>query len=1273
MKIRLALDERSQRNPDSFGVLSLGRKPLTYARLLTHCDRVIADLNAAGISRGDRVAVVLPNGPEMAVCFLAVAMGASCAPLNPLYREPEFEFYLSDLAPRALIVEEGSESPATAVAESLGIRVIRLKAATDDAAGIFTLDLPHSDSLPAPSYGEEGDEALVLHTSGTTARPKMVPLTQANLTASARSIAASLGLDASDRCLNVMPLFHIHGLVGALLATMVSGGSIVCTPGFQAPRFLDWCDEFAPTWYTAVPTMHQAVLSRATENPARVANSKLRFIRSCSAPLPPKLMAEMEHAFRVPVLEAYGMTEASHQIATNPPPPAAHKPGSVGLASGTEVAVMDGEGNLLAPEEIGEIVLRGPGVTAGYANNPDANRTSFINGWFRTGDNGKIDREGYLFITGRLKEIINRGGQKISPREIDEVLGSHPAVANAVAFAIPDNRLGEDVAAAVVLRPGHVATEIEIRNHAALRIAQYKVPRRIVFLDELPKGPTGKLQRIGLAAQLGLDKLETTSSSNEYAAPRTPTERTLADFWEQMLGIERIGVNDDFLALGGDSMLAALIIARIRDTTGAPISILAFFEHPTIAGLAGLIDRGEDRLHASDPIVAGSMSGDLPLSSAQRRMWFIAELEENSTAYNRSNLYRIRGALDSRALERALGGIVARHAVLRTTFQSRDGDPVQIVGPPAPIAVAHLYLSEMSEGNRLDVALAAATEASNLKFDLARDPMLRPLLIRLAEDDHLLVLTMHHIASDGWSAGVLMRELSALYVSELNGNGNGADAPVLKPLAVQYVDCARWQSQAARGPAMQESLAWWHDRLEGAPPLLALPTDRPRPPRPTFSAGAETFVIPGELVDRLKGIARGERATLFMTLLAGFQTMLHRYTGSDDIVVGAFIAGRTRAETEGLIGLFSNTLAMRGDLTGDPTFRGLLRKTRDFAFEAYGRQDVPFDMLVESIHPERNLSYQPIVQVTFQVRNYPLEDTQLAGLAVEEVDFDPGVAPYDLSFEVTEKAGGLFCKLIYNRDLFDRETITRMAGHFETLLDGIAADPDRPLSRLPMLTAAERHQLLVEWNDTRRDYPHECVHRQFEQQVERTPDAVAVKFGAAQMTYAELNGRANELARTLIDTGVSPRTFVGICIDRSPAMLVGLLGILKAGAAYVPLDPAFPQTRLDFMLTDSGASVLVTMQRHSRTIRAPGTEHHRVGPRSGAAARPAGKVFFVGRRARRPHLRAVHLRINRSTKGRHRAASRARESPSMDVGRLSIFGRRSSLPEDRAEFRRFGS
>ena len=407
---------------------------------------------------------------------------------------------------------------------------------------------------------------------------------------------------------------------------------------------------------------------------------------------------------------------------------------------------------------------------------------------------------------------------------------------------------------------------------------------------------------------------------------------------------------------------------------------------------------------------------------------------------------------------------------------------------------------------------------------------------------------------------------------------DGADAnrTVIEPLSIQYSDFATWQSRSTEGVAARESLEWWKNRLAGAPPLLALPSDRPRPSRQTFSGAVETFVIPKELGDRLKEIARGERATLFMILLAAFQTLIHRYTGTDDIVVGAFVAGRNRVETEGLIGLFANTLAMRGDLAGDPTFRELLRKTRDAAFEVYAHQDLPFDMVVESIHPQRNLSYPPIFQVTFQVRNYPLEDTQLAGLEVEEVDFDPGISPFDLSFEVTEKAGRLLCKLIYNVDLFDRETISRMAGHLETLLGGIVNDPESPISRLPMLTSDERQQLLVEWNDTRRDYPRECVHRLFEAQADRTPEAIAVQFGDSQMTYAELNGRANRLARALIDAGVTPRSSVAICIDRSPGMLAGLIGILKAGAAYVPIDPGFPRERLDFMLEDSAARVVAT-------------------------------------------------------------------------------------------------
>jgi len=592
MDIRQALEEQSQQSPNNFALLAPERAPLTYSRLLAHCLRVIADLNHAGISRGDRVAVVLPNGPEMAACTLAVAMGASCAPLNPNYRRSEFEFYLSDLAPRALIVEEGADLPAIAVAESLGIRVIRLRPSTTDAAGIFTLDLEPAPANAMPVFAQPGDEAIVLHTSGTTARPKMVPLTQANLAASIDNIIATLALTPRDRCLNVMPLFHVSGIIGVLLASLSAGSSVVCTTGFNAPLFLDWCREFAPTWYFVVPTMHQSLLAQARENPKGTASLQLRFIRSASAPLSPELLAETEKLFGAPVIHGYGLTEAAQQVSINPLPPGVRKPGSAGVSGQTDIGIVNEKGDLLASGQTGEIVVRGPAVMAGYANNPTANRESFTNGWFRTGDEGRLDADGYLYVTGRIKEIINRGGQKISPREIDELFGTHPAIAQAVTFPVPDSRLGEDIAAAVVLKAKDSISEHELRGFIADRVADYKVPRQIYFVDKIPAGPTGKIQRLKLAEQLGITEGDAGVSIARapYVAPSTPTERMLAQIWRNVLRIDRVGVNDPFLALGGDSLLLAQVISRLRQAGGPSISTWTFFERPTIAGLAALID-----------------------------------------------------------------------------------------------------------------------------------------------------------------------------------------------------------------------------------------------------------------------------------------------------------------------------------------------------------------------------------------------------------------------------------------------------------------------------------------------------------------------------------------------------------------------------------------------------------------------------------------------------------------------------------------------------------
>lgn len=480
------------------------RAPLTYGGLCALVDQTRATLNGLGIGRNDRVAIVLPNGPEMAAAFITVAASATTAPLNPAYRADEFRFYLEDLNAKALIVQENDDTPARAIAEDLGIAVLTLTADPDAPAGRFVLEGPSTGATPTTGAATADDIALVLHTSGTTSRPKIVPLSHTNIAASARNIGVTLSLTPQDRCLNIMPLFHIHGLIAAVSSSLAAGASVHCTPGFNALRVFGWFETVRPTWYTAVPTMHQAILSRAARNKETVANMALRFIRSSSSSLPPPVMHDLEAVFGAPVIESYGMTEASHQMASNELPPGTRKPGSVGVAAGPEVAIMDAGGTLCAQGKTGEVVIRGENVTKGYENNPDANATAFTDGWFRTGDQGVLDADGFLTITGRLKEIINRGGEKIAPLEVDNVLMAHDAVAQAVTFAMPHDKLGEEVAAAVVLQEGSAVDEKTLRAFVAEHLTDFKVPRRIVILDEIPKGATGKMQRIGLAEKLGL-------------------------------------------------------------------------------------------------------------------------------------------------------------------------------------------------------------------------------------------------------------------------------------------------------------------------------------------------------------------------------------------------------------------------------------------------------------------------------------------------------------------------------------------------------------------------------------------------------------------------------------------------------------------------------------------------------------------------------------------------------------------------------------------------
>jgi acyl-CoA synthetase (AMP-forming)/AMP-acid ligase II/acyl carrier protein len=592
------ISDQSQKDPEAPAILTVGNQVLTYQSLAGHLGETILHLNQLGFRSGDRLAVVLPNGPEMATAFLAISAVCACAPLNPGYPFEEFKFSMSDLHVKGLVAMPGVDHPACKAAAELGIPILRLRP-DPKLAGVFTLtcDFPVDKSVTEPILAGLDDIALVLHTSGTTSRPKIVPLTHRNVFYSVNNIAETYQLTPADRCLNVMPLFHIHGLMGALGASMVAGASIVCAPGFLPDKVLGWLYDLEPTWYTAVPTIHQSILEQVRHHPEITDKVHLRFIRSCSSSLAPQLAQELESVFGSPVLEAYGMTEATHQMASNPLPPNPRKFGSVGQATGTtQISIMDEVGKILAPETVGEVCIRGENVMSGYENNAAANTSTFTNGWLRTGDRGFLDKDGYLFLQGRIKELINRGGEKISPREIDEVLLSHPAVQQAVAFAIPHPLLGEDVGAAVVLREGQSVSMQELRQFTVLKLADYKVPRQIVFLREIPKGPTGKIQRIGMAEklkdELAKSKAQETSG---WSAPRTLLEKEILSIWQKVLDNPKIGIQDDFLALGGESIQAARILTQINDRFGMNLQAIDIFTASTVASMADLVESRKDR------------------------------------------------------------------------------------------------------------------------------------------------------------------------------------------------------------------------------------------------------------------------------------------------------------------------------------------------------------------------------------------------------------------------------------------------------------------------------------------------------------------------------------------------------------------------------------------------------------------------------------------------------------------------------------------------------
>ena len=1019
--------------------------------------------------------------------------------------------------------------------------------------------------------------AYVIYTSGSTGRPKGVGVSHAALARQVRASVRFHGVQDGERMLQFHSL-SFDPTLEQILAALVSGttlvvrGAEIWEPAELSRRLAElritrmdlptaywarWAAEIEASGEEPPPLLRRVIAGGEAMRPASVG----QWLRSPFA--------------RVPMLNVYGPTEAVVTATLHQVTPADAVADTVPIGRplhGRTARVLDRWGGRQPVGVPGELALGGL-LARSYLHRADLTAEKFVPDPFgvpgerlyRTGDLARRRPDGALEFLGRIDAQVKVRGFRVEPGEIEAALLAHPGVAEAAVVARPGPGGELSLGAWCVPALGATLSVPILREHLAKLLPAYMVPAAFAVLPEMPLGPTGKVDR----ARLPAPELPAFDAGE---APRTALEEIVAGVWREVLGLPAVSRSVSFFELGGHSLLATQVVSRLRAATGAEMALREMFQHPTVAELATAVEAalsGGAAASAAPPIRPVPRDRELPLSFAQERLWFLDHLAPGHAGYHIPLVLAARGELSLPALEAALGAMVARHEALRTTYEARGDRPVQRVAPPSRWTLPRVDLSGLPEEIRQDAARRLVEEMVVRPFDLDRDPVLRAMALRLGPREHVLPLVVHHIAADGWSLGVMVEEIAALYPAALAG----APAP-LPELPVQYADFAVWQREWLRGEVLERQIAYWRERLAGAPPL-DLPTDRPRPAAQSFRGATRMRRIDPETTRALEALARRHDATLFMLLLAAMQTLLGRHAGQEDVVLGSPIANRTRAEVEPLIGFFVNSLALRGDLSGDPPFGEMVARARRSALEAYSHQDLPFERLVEELRPERRLSHNPIFQVMFAVQNTPLRPFELPGLAFEPVGFDFPATRFDLEVFFTEAAGGLEVQLTYSTDLFDWPTVARLAGHLDNLLAAVLADPGQRLSEIPLLSAPERHQLLAEWNDTAAAIPREDVAALFQEQARLRPAAVAVSAEEGDLTYAELDRRSSRLARALAAAGVGPEVRVALLAQRSPALIVGVLGILKAGGAYVPLDPSYPAERLAWMLADSEGRVLL--------------------------------------------------------------------------------------------------
>jgi len=1164
-------EDQVDRTPDVLAVIG-DDKELTYAALDARANQLAHRLRELGVGPEARAAVCAERGVEMLIGLLGtLKAGGAYVPLDPSYPRERLAFVLEDTQARVILIQKELEAKLP-----------------DHQAAVVYLDgvsEEQTDVRERPVTGVTPDNlAYVMYTSGSTGNPKGVLISHRSINNRLLWTNHTFPLASSDRLLLKTP-YTFDASIWELFAPLLAGAVVVIARpgGHQDPSYLaQTIAEQGITVLQLVPSMLRIFLEQ--EGVTQSCRNLKRMFCGGEA-LSVDLRDRFYSLLDGDLINLYGPTESAIDAASyacrrddrDPVVPLGRP------LTNIQIYILDKQ---LQPAPIGvggELHIGGIGLARGYLNRPDLTAAGFIPNPFAatpgarlysTGDLARYLPDGRLEFLGRLDQQVKLRGFRIEPGEIEAALRANVAVREVVVQARATRTGDKELIAYVVQSDGLDQNLLvkALQQSAREKLPEYMVPAAFVVLEHLPRTLSGKIDLRALPQpDRGLQE------TNEETAERTPITEVLAGVWSEVLGLDHVGQLDDFFELGGHSLLVTQVMARVREAFGVDLPLRDFFEARVLNDLAAMIDVALKSKHnlTSLPIQPVDRTDNLPLSFAQQRLWFLDQMEPGNPFYSIPSAVRLKGELDVAALEQTFNEIVRRHESLRTTFVPVDGNPVQVIAPIVRLTLEVVDLSVLDADQREAEAMRRVAEDGRQPFDLTRGPLLRPLLLKLADDDHLLLFSMHHIISDVWSRGVLIRELRTLYLAF-----SQKQSSPLPELPLQYADFASWQRHWLRDETLESQLSYWKQQLAGAPAALELPADRPRPPVQSLNGAQETLVLPATLLEAVRSFSRREGATMFMTLLAAFNALLYRLTAQVDLVVGAPIANRERVELESIIGFFTNTLVLRTNLTADPSFRELVKRVREVALGAYTHRDLPFEALVEALQPERDLSYPPLFQVMFVHQVSMTEAFELPGLTLSNVGVDNGSAKFDMTLFLIEGSGSLAAMLEYNSDLFDASTASRTLRLFENLLTAAVAEPEQPVGELELLSTADRLQLLCEWNESTKEFlVPRLIHLAFEEQVERTPNNVAVTFGTEQLTYHELNRRANQLAHYLQANGVGPDVLVGICMERSLDLVVAMLGILKAGGVYVPLDSTYPKERLSFIAADAPTSICLTQAR----------------------------------------------------------------------------------------------